>query len=50
VREWEIGGGPLGHPRVFINLDKQGPHMCTYWYVFSLSRPVGDFERRRREE
>ncbi|GAA5856244.1 hypothetical protein JCM5353_002671 [Sporobolomyces roseus] len=24
------GGGPLGHPRVFINLDKQGPHMCTY--------------------
>ncbi|GAA5885504.1 hypothetical protein JCM16303_002231 [Sporobolomyces ruberrimus] len=24
------GGGPLGHPRVFINLDKKGPHMCTY--------------------
>ncbi|GAA6024342.1 hypothetical protein JCM11491_000384 [Sporobolomyces phaffii] len=24
------GGGPLGHPRVFINLDKPGPHGCTY--------------------
>ncbi|GAA6002112.1 hypothetical protein JCM5350_002708 [Sporobolomyces pararoseus] len=24
------GGGPLGHPRVFINLDKEGPHGCTY--------------------
>ncbi|GAA6062753.1 hypothetical protein JCM10212_005549 [Sporobolomyces blumeae] len=24
------GGGALGHPRIFINLDKEGPHMCTY--------------------
>ncbi|GAA5989403.1 hypothetical protein JCM11641_004815 [Rhodosporidiobolus odoratus] len=24
------GGGALGHPRVFINLDKKGPHGCTY--------------------
>ncbi|CAO1623338.1 unnamed protein product [Sympodiomycopsis kandeliae] len=24
------GGGPLGHPRVFINLDKPGPKACPY--------------------
>ncbi|GAA5826086.1 hypothetical protein JCM3770_000982 [Rhodotorula araucariae] len=24
------GGGALGHPRIFINLDKPGPHSCTY--------------------
>ncbi|GAA5980785.1 hypothetical protein JCM10908_003867 [Rhodotorula pacifica] len=24
------GGGALGHPRVFINLDKEGAHSCTY--------------------
>jgi len=24
------GGGPLGHPRVFINLDKPGPKACGY--------------------
>ncbi|GAA5854950.1 hypothetical protein JCM8547_002319 [Rhodosporidiobolus lusitaniae] len=24
------GGGALGHPRIFINLDKKGPHGCTY--------------------
>lgn len=24
------GGGPLGHPRVFINLDKPGNHTCGY--------------------
>lgn len=23
----------MGHPRIFINLDKEGPHSCTYWYV-----------------
>ncbi|MBW0488359.1 hypothetical protein O181_028074 [Austropuccinia psidii MF-1] len=24
------GGGALGHPKVFINLDKPGPHACPY--------------------
>jgi len=24
------GGGPLGHPKIFINLDKPGAHSCTY--------------------
>ncbi|GAA6008071.1 hypothetical protein JCM10207_007017 [Rhodosporidiobolus poonsookiae] len=24
------GGGALGHPRIFINIDKEGPHSCTY--------------------
>ena len=24
------GGGPLGHPRIFINLDKPQVHGCTY--------------------
>ncbi|KAM0793629.1 hypothetical protein ACM66B_001061 [Microbotryomycetes sp. NB124-2] len=24
------GGGALGHPRVFINLDKPGTHACNY--------------------
>ncbi|KAI6133057.1 ubiquinone oxidoreductase 20 kd subunit [Pisolithus croceorrhizus] len=24
------GGGPLGHPKIFINLDKPGPHACGY--------------------
>ncbi|BGP12189.1 hypothetical protein JCM10213_007444 [Rhodosporidiobolus nylandii] len=24
------GGGALGHPRIFINLDKPGAHGCTY--------------------
>ncbi|PWN48543.1 hypothetical protein IE53DRAFT_370523 [Violaceomyces palustris] len=24
------GGGPLGHPKVFINLDKEGPKACPY--------------------
>jgi NADH dehydrogenase (ubiquinone) Fe-S protein 6 len=23
-------GGPLGHPKVFINLDKPGMHVCGY--------------------
>ncbi|XP_031560505.1 NADH dehydrogenase [ubiquinone] iron-sulfur protein 6, mitochondrial-like [Actinia tenebrosa] len=24
------GGGPLGHPKVYINLDQDGPHPCGY--------------------
>ncbi|KAK1131932.1 NADH dehydrogenase Fe-S protein subunit 6 ndufs6 [Melipona bicolor] len=24
------GGGPLGHPKVYINLDKPGNHTCGY--------------------
>lgn len=24
------GGGPLGHPKVYINLDQEGPHPCGY--------------------
>ncbi|KAH9950352.1 ubiquinone oxidoreductase 20 kd subunit [Amylocystis lapponica] len=24
------GGGPLGHPKIFINLDKPGPRPCGY--------------------
>ncbi|KAJ3484052.1 hypothetical protein NLI96_g5900 [Meripilus lineatus] len=24
------GGGPLGHPKIFINLDKPGPQPCGY--------------------
>ncbi|XP_041455614.1 NADH dehydrogenase [ubiquinone] iron-sulfur protein 6, mitochondrial-like [Lytechinus variegatus] len=24
------GGGPLGHPKVFINLDQPGIHTCPY--------------------
>lgn len=24
------GGGPLGHPKVYINLDKPGAHPCGY--------------------
>lgn len=24
------GGGPLGHPKVFINVDKPGNHACGY--------------------
>ncbi|KAJ1311726.1 hypothetical protein OPQ81_010197 [Rhizoctonia solani] len=30
------GGGPLGHPKIFINLDKPGPRACGYWYVCIL--------------
>lgn len=26
-----VGGGPLGHPKIFINLDKPGPKACGYW-------------------
>ncbi|THH01816.1 hypothetical protein EW026_g975 [Hermanssonia centrifuga] len=24
------GAGPLGHPKIFINVDKPGPHPCGY--------------------
>ncbi|XP_020613511.1 NADH dehydrogenase [ubiquinone] iron-sulfur protein 6, mitochondrial-like [Orbicella faveolata] len=24
------GGGALGHPKVYINLDQNGPHACGY--------------------
>ena len=24
------GGGPLGHPKVYINLDDGKPHACPY--------------------
>jgi len=24
------GGGPLGHPKVYINLDQPGNHACGY--------------------
>ncbi|GJN91968.1 hypothetical protein Rhopal_004996-T1 [Rhodotorula paludigena] len=23
------GGGPLGHPRIYLNLQKPGPHACS---------------------
>ena len=25
-----LGGGALGHPKVYINLDKPGAHACGY--------------------
>ncbi len=25
-----LGGGALGHPRIFINVDKPGAHACGY--------------------
>ncbi|CAB4063466.1 NDUFS6 [Lepeophtheirus salmonis] len=43
------GGGPLGHPRVFINLDDGEPSACIYCqlrYVFevlSLSKMINIF-------
>ncbi len=27
---WSSGGGPLGHPKVYINLDKPEVHDCNY--------------------
>jgi NADH dehydrogenase (ubiquinone) Fe-S protein 6 len=27
---WSSGGGPLGHPKIFINLNKPGVHNCGY--------------------
>ncbi|PWN99151.1 hypothetical protein FA09DRAFT_359757 [Tilletiopsis washingtonensis] len=33
------GDGPLGHPKVFINLDKPGPKACPYCGIrFELDR------------
>lgn len=41
MNDQTIGGGALGHPKVFINLDKPGPKACNYWFVyFLLSRFV----------
>lgn len=31
-----IGGGSLGHPKIYINLDRPGPHPCTYCMYNSL--------------
>lgn len=31
IIECDGGDGPLGHPRVFINLDKPGAKGCPYW-------------------
>jgi NADH dehydrogenase (ubiquinone) Fe-S protein 6 len=31
INSWDyLGGGSLGHPKIYINLDKPGPHACTY--------------------
>ncbi len=39
------GGGPLGHPKVFINLDKPGNHACGYCGLrFYLDGNQGDEE------
>ncbi|EJU02058.1 ubiquinone oxidoreductase 20 kd subunit [Dacryopinax primogenitus] len=27
------GGGPLGHPKIYINLDKPGPRACGYFGI-----------------
>ncbi|PPQ63769.1 hypothetical protein CVT24_004311 [Panaeolus cyanescens] len=29
------GGGPLGHPKIYINLDQPGPRACGYVQIFS---------------
>ncbi|KAI9354714.1 zinc-finger domain-containing protein [Pilaira anomala] len=34
------GGGSLGHPKVFINLDKPGPHACSYCGI-RFEKPEG---------
>ncbi|KAK4514481.1 uncharacterized protein ATC70_002078 [Mucor velutinosus] len=34
------GGGPLGHPKVYINLDKPGPHACGYCGI-RFQKPEG---------
>lgn len=31
IIECDGGDGPLGHPKIFINLDKPGPKGCPYW-------------------
>ena len=33
------GGGPLGHPRIFINVDKPQINMCTYCGLPFVSHP-----------
>jgi len=33
------GGGPLGHPRIFINVDKPQVNMCTYCGLPFVSGP-----------
>merc|ERR1712072_760381 len=30
VAHCDGGDGPLGHPRIFINLEKDGPRPCSY--------------------
>ncbi|ORZ39380.1 hypothetical protein BCR44DRAFT_1426423 [Catenaria anguillulae PL171] len=30
VRKVNTHCGPLGHPKVYINLDQEGPHKCLY--------------------
>ncbi|KAI9470081.1 MAG: zinc-finger domain-containing protein [Benjaminiella poitrasii] len=34
------GGGPVGHPRVYINLDKPGAHACGYCGI-RFQKPEG---------
>ncbi|TIB99398.1 hypothetical protein E3Q18_01550 [Wallemia mellicola] len=31
VASCDGGGGPLGHPKIYIKLDKPGAHACGYW-------------------
>ncbi|KAG8696047.1 hypothetical protein FRC09_008758 [Ceratobasidium sp. 395] len=33
------GGGPLGHPKIFINLDKPGPRPCGYCGILFEQAP-----------
>ncbi|XP_033095704.1 NADH dehydrogenase [ubiquinone] iron-sulfur protein 6, mitochondrial-like [Anneissia japonica] len=33
------GGGPLGHPKVYINLDPEGPHSCGYCGLRFVKKP-----------
>jgi uncharacterized Zn-finger protein len=40
VVECDGGGGPLGHPRIFINVDKPQVCMCTYCGLPFVSVPV----------
>ncbi|KAI8066949.1 zinc-finger domain-containing protein [Gilbertella persicaria] len=34
------GGGVLGHPKIYINLDKPGPHACSYCGI-RFQKPEG---------
>ncbi|KAI9256047.1 hypothetical protein EDC94DRAFT_216142 [Helicostylum pulchrum] len=40
VTHCDGGGGSLGHPKIFINLDKPGPHACTYCGI-RFEKPEG---------